>query len=94
MAEEALLRVRLTPRGGRAALMKREGDTLYARVAPPPVDGAANEALIALLSDALKISKSRIQFKSGETRRDKTLRIEGMSQTELERQIAIALNLP
>ena len=46
--QNALLRVRLTPKGGRDALMKRDEGILHVRVAAPPVDGAANKALIIL----------------------------------------------
>lgn len=91
MAEFTLLRVRLTPKGGRAALTKWENDILYARVAAPPVDGAANKALIALLSDALDIPKSRFVFHSGETSRDKVLRLEGLDAPTLATRIAATL---
>ena len=92
MADFALLRVRLTPKGGRNALIKREGDILYARVSAPPVDGAANKALLELLSDILDVPKSRLAFQSGETGRDKALRVYGLSAATLERRIASALN--
>jgi len=86
-----LLRVRLTPKGGRNALIKREGDTLHARVTAPPVEGAANKALIALLSDALDIPKSRIALQSGAMSRDKVVRIEGCDAATLEERIQAAL---
>ena len=84
----AFLRVRLTPKGGRNALMKWEAGVLYARVAAPPVDGAANKALIALLSDALSVPKSRLSFHSGETSREKVVRVEGWDAETLEAKIA------
>lgn len=93
MSEFTLLRVRLTPKGGRDALMKWEEQTLFARVAAPPVNGAANRALIALLSDTLDIPKSRITFQSEETARTKTLRIEGMDANTLHARIARALEI-
>jgi uncharacterized protein YggU (UPF0235/DUF167 family) len=74
----------LTPKGGRDALSKYEAGVLTARVAAAPVDGAANQALIALLAKKLAIAKSRIAFRSGETGRDKALRIEGLNQDDLE----------
>jgi uncharacterized protein (TIGR00251 family) len=87
MASFALLRVRLTPRGGRDALARYEDGVLHARVAAPPVDGAANRALIALVSEALRIPKSRIQIQSGETGRDKALRIEGLDGETLHAKL-------
>jgi uncharacterized protein (TIGR00251 family) len=91
VAEEALLRVRLTPRGGRSALTRWEAGVLHARVASPPVDGEANRALVVLLSRELDVPKSRLVFVSGETSRNKTLRVAGMCAKELERRLKIAL---
>ncbi len=88
MDEFALLRVRLTPKGGRDALIKWEAGVLYARVAAAPVQGAANQSLIALLSDTLGVPKSRLTFQSGETSREKVLRIEGWDAATLEARLA------
>lgn len=89
--EFSLLRVRLTPKGGRDALSKWEADTLYARVAPPPADGAANRALIDLLSKSLGVSASQITFVRGNFSRDKLLRIEGLPPADLNDRIERAL---
>jgi|SRR5579871_1522797 len=91
VAEFALLRVRLTPKGGRDALIKYEAGVLYARVAAPPIEGAANKALLDLLSDSLAVSKSRLVFQSGETSRDKVLRVMGLDAEALNARIASAL---
>jgi len=50
----------------------------------PPVDGRANDALIAFLSEALRLPKSRIATLTGETSRSKTLRITGKSAAEVQ----------
>lgn len=76
------LRVRLTPRAGREAL---EGVTdladgrraLKLRVAAPPVDGAANAAVIAFLAKGLGVAKSRVSIVAGETSRQKSVAVEG-----------------
>jgi uncharacterized protein (TIGR00251 family) len=83
-----LLTVRLTPKGGRHRLdgivLNADGrPAIKARMAAPPVDGAANVALIKLLAKALGVSKSSIRFISGETARIKRLHIVGNS-VELE----------
>lgn len=91
MDEGTVLRVRLTPKGGRDALVKQEAGVLFARVAAPPVDGAANKALIALLSDSLRIPKSRFSFQSGETSRDKVLHIAGIDAPSLQSKLLAAL---
>ena len=91
MDESAVLRVRLTPKGRRNEVIRREAGVLYVRVAAPPVDGAANKALIELLSSALKVPKSRIAFQTGETSREKTLRISGLDAATLETRLIEAV---
>ncbi len=75
------LAVRLTPRGGRDRIdgvSEHEGQPcLRVRVSAPPVDGAANKALVVFLSKSLAVPRSNITFLSGETARLKRLRIEG-----------------
>lgn len=80
--DHILLAVRLTPNGGRDALDGVEVTAdglahLKARVTAVPEKGKANKALVALLSKALKVPKSSISVASGETSRQKILRIEG-----------------
>lgn len=77
-----LLTVRLTPKGGRDRLEGTVEDAdgrpaIKARVSAPPVDGAANVALIKLLAKTLGVSKSKIRFASGETARIKRLHVIG-----------------
>ena len=53
------------------------GDALKIRLAAPPVDGKANEALIRFIADTLKLPKSAINLKSGQTSRRKVLEVSG-----------------
>ena len=50
------------------------------RLAAPPVEGAANEALVAFLSDALGLPRRSVTIISGDTSRDKRVRIEGLDE--------------
>lgn len=84
------LAVRLTPRGGRDAAEGWARDAkdqpyLKARVAAPPVEGAANAALVAMISKALKVSRGSIRIVSGDQGRLKILEIDGAEQADLER---------
>jgi len=54
------------------------GAAILVRLAAPPVDGAANDALIAFLSAALDIPRRQITIVSGERSRDKRVRIAGI----------------
>lgn len=83
----ARLRVRVTPRAKKSALAgltEVDGKPALAiRLAAPPVDGAANKALLAFLADALDVSKSRLRIVSGETSRLKVVAISGFSRDAL-----------
>ncbi len=55
------------------------GAALHLRLVAPPVDGAANRALVAFLADALRLRKSDVMIRSGETARLKILHLSGDS---------------
>ena len=69
--EKTIIAVRLTPRSGRDQIGAYVDGALEARVAAPPIDGAANEALLKLLAKRLNLSKSELRIVSGETSRHK-----------------------
>ena len=76
--------VRLTPKGGRDAIdgWRESADgkrVLAARVAAPPEDGKANEALVRLIAKTLDVSKSQVRIVTGETARMKILEVAGDS---------------
>jgi uncharacterized protein len=76
--------VRLTPRASRnevvGIVIGVDGrSALQLRLTVPPVEGAANTALIAFLADALDLRKSDIAIRSGETARLKVLHLAGES---------------
>jgi uncharacterized protein (TIGR00251 family) len=56
------------------------GDAVLIRLAAPPVEGAANDALVAFLSDALGLPRRSITIVSGEKSRDKRVRIDGIDE--------------
>jgi uncharacterized protein (TIGR00251 family) len=60
-----------------------EDGSLKIRLTAPPVDGAANEALVKFLSDTLSVSKSQVEIVSGHTGRQKIVRITGMSEPDV-----------
>jgi uncharacterized protein len=69
--------VRLTPRGGadRVDGVGEDG-ALRARVAAPPVDGAANEALCRLLARDLGIARGAVRVVAGASGRRKVLEVD------------------
>jgi uncharacterized protein (TIGR00251 family) len=74
------LDVRVIPRASRPGLAGIRNGTLLVRVSAPPVEGAANEALIEVLSDALRVPKRAITIVSGERSRLKRVRVDGVTE--------------
>jgi uncharacterized protein (TIGR00251 family) len=73
--------VRLTPKGGRDGFdgwAEGPGGARYlkARVAAPPHDGMANEALVRMVAKTLKLAPSKVRIVSGATSRLKTIEVE------------------
>jgi uncharacterized protein (TIGR00251 family) len=84
-ANAVTLPIRIQPRASKNEIIRREDGGLKIRLTAPPVDGAANDALIRFLSDAFSVPKSSIEIVSGHTSRDKIVRIHGTSEAEAER---------
>jgi uncharacterized protein (TIGR00251 family) len=75
--------VRVTPRASRAAVGGlREGELLV-RVTAPPVEGAANEAVIAALAEALGIPRREVRLESGARGRSKLVSVPGAAYARL-----------
>ncbi len=75
---EARFRVRLTPRGGSDRVDGVADGVLRARVSAPPVDGAANEALLRLLADELGVARRDLRLASGAAGRIKLVVVDGL----------------
>ncbi len=73
------LSIRVIPRASRDSIQGIHGDTLKIRIQAPPVEGKANAYLVKFLSKQWKVSRACIQILSGETGRNKRLRISNPS---------------
>ena len=87
-----ILAVRVIPRSPRSKIDGRRGDAILVRLAAPPVEGAANDALIELLSREFHLLKRQITIVSGATSRDKRVEISGISDTDIEARLSAILN--
>ena len=77
------LDVRVIPRAGRNGFGGLRDGALVVRLAAAPVDGAANDELIALLARTLRIPKRDITIVSGERSRNKRIRIAGIEREQV-----------
>lgn len=82
------LAVRLQPRASRSRVVGRHGDALKVQVAAPPVDGAANAALIDLLADWLDLPRRDLRLVQGQAARAKVIEIACADPAALASRIA------
>lgn len=76
--------VRVIPRASKSELVGEIDGALKARIASPPVDGAANAELVRLLARKFGVSRSDILIVRGETSRNKRIMVANMSQSDFD----------
>lgn len=81
-SDGALLSVKLQPRASRNEVGEVLGNELRIKVTAPPVDAAANEALLRLLADVLDCPRNRVELVRGQTSRHKTIKLYGFTAAE------------
>ncbi len=79
----ALLSIKVQPRASANEIGDALGNELRVKVTAPPVDAAANEALLRLLAEKLDRARSRIELVRGHTSRHKVIKVHGMSAGEI-----------
>ena len=80
--------VRVQPRATRSEVVGTLGEALKVRLAAPPVDGAANEALIELLASVLGVSKRDVRIARGSSSRSKVVDVDGIDPARVTRLVA------
>jgi uncharacterized protein (TIGR00251 family) len=73
-----LLSVKLQPRASADTILGPLGNELRVKVTAPPVDSAANEALVRFLAEVLDCPRNHIQMVRGHTSRHKILKLSGL----------------
>ena len=77
--------VRLQPRASRDEITGVVDGVLRVRLHAPPVDGAANDALVAFLADRLAVPRRGVRIVTGATSRTKMIEVEGVSRAAVAR---------
>ena len=77
--------VKAAPRASRNHISQVSEGALKVRLTAPPVEGAANQALVKLLAKALGLSKSKVQVIKGFKSRDKRVLVEGLEPNQIIR---------
>ena len=76
--------VHVQPRASQTEVAGVHGTALKVRLHAPPVDGAANDELIAFLAAELGVPKRSVRILAGLSSREKTVEIEGVSRASVE----------
>jgi hypothetical protein len=90
-SEGAILAVRAQPGAKRNAVLGEHSGSLKLAVTAPAEDGRANAALVELLHDWLGMKRSQVELVGGQTNRNKTFLIRGVTPEELQEMVAAKL---
>ena len=83
------LRVRVQPRASRTEIAGLHGDAVKVRLAAPPVNGAANEALARFIARHLGVRRSAVRIESGAASRSKIIEVDGIDLADGKRLLGI-----
>jgi hypothetical protein len=77
------------PRASRSEIAGLHGAALRIRLTAPPVDGAANDALIQFLADELGVARSELTLVSGGSSRSKVVLARGITPAEAATRLRV-----
>ena len=87
--EGATLDILVSPRASKSRVVGMHDGRVKVQVAAPPVDGEANEAVVAFFSRALGLSRAQVEIQSGMTGRRKRLLLRGTTPLEVASRLEI-----
>lgn len=90
--EGVTFQVRVLPRSSRNEVAGISEGVVKIKLTAPPVEGAANGALVEFLSGKLKISKSKISIVRGQSSRSKTVAISGIDAAGLNKLVTLKIS--
>jgi uncharacterized protein len=90
VAGGAIVDVHVIPRAARSEPAGLRGGRLLVRLTAPPVDGAANAALIATLAATLGVPRRQVSIVAGDRSRDKQVRVEGLQPADVLSRLGLA----
>jgi hypothetical protein len=81
--DDVILNLHIQPGAKQTEVVGLHGDALKIRLAAPPVDGKANDALVAFLAKKLGAGRTAVELVSGQTSRAKRVRVAGIAPTDV-----------
>ena len=76
------INIKVEPRSSRSGIVGPYGDALKVKLTSPPVEGKANKELIEVLAKGFSISKKNIEIISGQSSKNKVVRLNGVSSAD------------
>ena len=83
MTSAARISIYVQPRASKTMIAGMHDGCVKVRLAAPPVDGAANAALIEFVAERLNLARSYVRIVSGQTSRRKVVEVDGVSAEQL-----------
>jgi uncharacterized protein (TIGR00251 family) len=83
MARSTIISVHIQPRAGMSEVVGWHGDAVKIRLRSAPVDGAANDELVRLMSKLLGVPRGAVSIVAGATSRRKRLSLDGVSRSHV-----------
>jgi uncharacterized protein (TIGR00251 family) len=83
--------VKVHPRARKNAMTGVVGDALKLSLTAPPVEGRANQAVIEFFAELFEIPRSSVTIASGETSRNKVVRIAGLTKAAVAARVSAHL---
>ena len=87
-ADGVYLSINVQPRASKCAIAEVIGNELKMKVNAPPVDSAANEAVVELLVKTLGCSRGAVRIVRGQTSRHKQVLVMGMVPEEIAKRLS------
>jgi uncharacterized protein (TIGR00251 family) len=79
--------IKVHPRARRNAITGTAGEALKVSLTAPPVDGKANQAVVEFFAALFEIPRSSVTIASGESSRQKAVRVAGVNRQTVERRL-------
>ncbi|GAB1394495.1 DUF167 family protein YggU [Rhodocyclaceae bacterium] len=87
--DDVILNLHIQPGAKKTEVVGLHGDALKIRLAAPPVDGKANEALLAFIAEKIGARKTAVELVSGQTSRTKRIRVGGMAPEIIQAALGV-----
>ena len=87
----ATFAIKVHPRAKKNAITGQVGDALKVSLTAPPIDGRANQACIEFFASLLKVPRASVTIASGESSRNKVIRVAGLSAEEVTKKLSMHL---